>query len=123
MMRSVRLEPKDGEVYLGYLFLEVHRHIEGLGDMNEEEAVAVGKMLQRVSGILREHFDVDHVYSHVIGDHVPHLHIHIIPRYQGAPREFWGLKTDEWPEAPRGGREAVKEFCSKFRSYLDKEYI
>lgn len=38
--------------------------------------------------------EAEHVYSFVIGDHVPHLHIHFVGRYPGAPREYWGPKVD-----------------------------
>lgn len=62
--------------------------------------------------------DIDHDYSHVIGDNIPHLHIHVIPRYKGAPMEFWGVKIDEWPEGPHGDKEQVYEFCKKIRHYL-----
>lgn len=121
LLAVYHLEPGTEEVYLGYLFIELRRHIEGLGDMNEEEAAALGRMLQRISKLFKEYYAAEHVYAHVIGDQVPHLHIHVIPRYQGAPREFWGVKTDEWKEAPHGGADKVSEFCSKFKYYLSIE--
>jgi Diadenosine tetraphosphate (Ap4A) hydrolase and other HIT family hydrolases len=114
------LDPKEGQVYLGYIFIELKRHIGGLEDMNDEEACAVGRMLQRVSFVYKNNFDIEHIYSHVIGNNIPHLHIHIIPRYKGAPREFWGLKTDEWEGAPHGGREKVEEFCTSLGQRLSK---
>ncbi len=121
LLAIYHLEPGSGEVYLGYLFIELRRHIEGLGDMNDVEATAIGKMMQRISKLLREHYAVEHVYAHVIGDHVPHLHIHIIPRYQGAPREYWGIKTDEWPDAPHGGKDRILVFCNEMKHFLMKE--
>lgn len=104
----------------GDLFIELQRHVEGLGDINEEESAAIGQMLRRISKLLKEHYAVEHVYAHVIGDNVPHLHIHIIPRYTGAPREFWGTKTNEWPDAPRGGKDKVIEYCREIRNHLKK---
>ena len=43
------------------------------------------------------------MYAAVIGHGVAHLHLHLIPRYPGTPREFWWTRADEWPGAPRGG--------------------
>lgn len=121
LLAVYHLEPGSGEVYLGYLFIELRRHMEGLGDMNVEEATAVGQMVRRLSKLLKEHYAVEHVYAHVIGDNVSHLHIHIIPRYAGAPREFWGTKTDEWPDAPHGGKDKVIECCSEIRNHLGND--
>ena len=118
LLSVYHMEPQDGKVYLGYLFIELHRHIKGLEDMNDDESIAVGRMLKRISKTLKDNFDVDHVYSHVIGDNIPHLHIHIIPRYKGAPKEFWGLKTDEWTEAPHGDKDIVNKYCIKFTELL-----
>lgn len=112
------MEPKEDIIYLGYLFIELRRHVQGLEDMNDEECIAVGRMLKRISGTLIDNFDIEHIYSHVIGDNTPHLHIHIIPRYKGDPKEFWGMKADEWEAAPHGDEETVKEFCLKLGRLL-----
>ncbi|WP_139905749.1 HIT family protein [Clostridium thermarum] len=115
------LDPGEGEVYLGYVFIEVKRHIPGLADMNDEESCAVGRMMKRTSAVYMKEFPVEHVYSFVIGHNIPHLHFHIVPRYKGSPREYWGVKVDEWPEAPRGNREAVLKFCSKLSALINAE--
>lgn len=31
----------------------------------------------------------------------------LLPRYVGTPREYWWDRVDEWPDAPRGGEQAV----------------
>jgi hypothetical protein len=59
-----------------------------------------------------------HVYAFVLGDHVPHLHVHLVPRYPGAPAEYWGVHVDEWPGAPRGGPAEVQALVSRLRNYL-----
>ena len=120
LLAVYHLEPKEDTVYLGYLFIELRRHIDGFGDMNDDECVAVGRILKRISKVLMNHFNIEHVYFHVIGDNIPHLHIHIVPRYLGAPKEFWGLKTDEWADAPHGDKEKVQEFCIQLRRYLEE---
>jgi len=36
----------------------------------------------------------------ILGDGVPHVHVHVIGRYPGAPREYRGPGVDEWPDCP-----------------------
>ena len=93
---------KGQPVYLGYLFVEPRRHAAGLADLTEPEAQAVGLWCARASRALREVAGADHVYAAVLGDHVPHLHIHLVARYPGTPREFWG--ADGRRMARRGAR-------------------
>jgi histidine triad (HIT) family protein len=62
----------------------------------------VGSWCARASRALREVAGAEHVYAKVIGDGVPHLHAHLVPRYPGAPREYWWDRLMEWPNARRG---------------------
>jgi diadenosine tetraphosphate (Ap4A) HIT family hydrolase len=105
-------------VYLGYLFVEPRRHAAGLADLTEPEAQAVGSWCARASRALREVAGADHVYAAVLGDRVPHLHVHLLARYPGTPHEYRGLKADEWPGAERGGAPQVADLASRLRAYL-----
>jgi histidine triad (HIT) family protein len=105
-------------VYLGHLFVEPRRHAAGLADLTEPEAQAVGSWCARASRALREVAGAEHVYAAVLGNRVPHLHIHLLARYPGTPREFWGLNADEWPGAERGTGPQVADFVSRLRTYL-----
>ncbi len=42
------------------------------------------------------------------------------PRYPNAPREYWGVHVDEWPEAPHGGPEEMAALCERLRSHLKR---
>ena len=107
-----------GPVYLGYLFVEPRRHIPGLADLTEPEAQAVGSWCARASRALRDVAGADHVYAAVLGNRAPHLHVHLVARYPGTPREFWGLNADEWPGAERGTESQVAGFVARLRAYL-----
>ena len=48
------------------------------------------------------------------------LHIDVIPRHRGAPREFWGARVDEWPDAPRGDEQAVEALEARLRARLEE---
>jgi histidine triad (HIT) family protein len=62
--------------------------------------------------------DVEHIYAFVLGDGVPHLHVHVVPRYRGAPPKYWGVHVDEWSDAPRGGPKEIEAICERLRHYL-----
>ncbi|MBV9228510.1 MAG: HIT family protein [Chloroflexi bacterium] len=111
------LEGQDS-IYLGYLMAETKRHTPGLAEITDAEAQALGLLVARLSRALKACVEAEHIYSFVLGHHVPHLHIHVVPRYPGAPREYWGTKVDEWPGAPHGGPEEIAELCARLRAYL-----
>ena len=108
--------------YLGHLFVEPKRHVAELGDLTEEEAQALGLHVSRVSRALVHTLGVKHVYAFVIGDGVPHVHVHVIGRYPGAPREYWGPRVDDWPEAPRGSEKEIEQVAERIRTFLQNEY-
>jgi diadenosine tetraphosphate (Ap4A) HIT family hydrolase len=105
-------------VYLGHLIVEPKRHVEGLGHLTNDEASALGCRVNEMSRLLREVEGANHIYSWVLGDAVPHLHIHLVPRYPDTPREFWGAKVTDWPGAPRGGKAEIAGICERLRRGL-----
>jgi histidine triad (HIT) family protein len=110
------------EHYLGHVFIETRRHVAELADLSEFEARRVGLYTCRMAEALLRTQGVEHVYSFFIGDGVPHVHVHVIGRYPGAPKEYWGPRVDEWPEAPRGGGPAIAEIAGRLRDFLHGQY-
>ncbi len=110
-------------VYLGYLMVEPKRHAPGLGDLTDSEAQALGLWVARISRVLKSSEKAEHVYAFVLGDHVPHLHIQVVPRYPGAPRQYWGVHVDEWPDAPHGGPQEIAALCSRLRAALGPKIV
>ena len=55
-------------------------------------------------------------------DRVPHLHLHLIGRYPGAPRQYWGPRVDEWPDAPHGAEREIEEVAARVRRFLQQRY-
>jgi len=110
---------EQGDAYLGYLMAEPKCHAAGLADLTEKEARALGWLITRLSKALKACCGAEHVYSFVLGDATAHLHVHLVPRYPGAPRQYWGFHVDEWPNAPRGGVGEVEILCQCVREYLN----
>jgi histidine triad (HIT) family protein len=116
-----QLFKEEKEHYLGHLFVETKRHVAELGDLTPDEAREVGLWVSRASKALTAVLNVEHVYAFAIIDGCPHVHIHVIGRYPGAPREYWGAKVDEWPEAPKGDEAAIARVAEKVRDYLSTQ--
>lgn len=105
--------------YLGHLMIDLKRHIPTLGDMTLNEAKAFGIIMARVSKALIESENAEHIYSLVSGNSVPHLHMHIVPRYPGTPKQFWDpMSVGEWSKAPTGGDVEAVELCMRIKIYL-----
>ncbi|WP_246469326.1 HIT family protein [Cohnella nanjingensis] len=115
------ISSNEKQAYLGYLIIDVKRHTPGLAELTEREAQSVGSMLTRVSRALKACEKAVHIYAAALGDHVPHFHIHVIPRYSNTPPSFWGLQVREWEGAPRGGQNQIEQVCSRIRAYLRED--
>lgn len=108
--------------YLGHVFVESKRHVSELADLTKQEAQAIGLWISRMAQALLQTEGMEHVYSFFIGDGVPHVHVHVIGRRPGAPREYWGPKVDDWPGAPRGGEVEIAQVADRVRAYLSEHY-
>ena len=104
--------------YQGYLVAEPKRHAEGLGDLTDPEAVALGLLVNRLARALKEVVAAEHVYSFVFGDGVAHLHVVLAPRYAGTPREYWGVRLREWPDAPRVDEDEMRRLVARLRAHV-----
>jgi len=113
---------RDGEskAFIGTLFIEPKRHADGIEDLTEEEAAAVGRLARRLSRALKTVTEADGIYLFRFGHHVHHFHLLLVPRYPGTPKEYWGTKVDEWPEAPFGDAQEIGKFCDRIRMELSR---
>jgi len=102
--------------YLGVLFVEPKRHVRGLAGLTGAEAERVGLLTSRLARILEAGEGAEHVYVFVLGDHVPHLHVWVVPRYPGTPREYWPMRLAHWPDAPKGGPTEIAALCDRVRA-------
>ncbi|MEI4804256.1 MULTISPECIES: HIT family protein [unclassified Bacillus (in: firmicutes)] len=114
---------EEEETYLGYLMIDTKRHTPGLAELSEKEAQAFGLIVSRVSRALKECEGAEHIYAFVSGNGVPHMHMHLIPRYPNTPKEFWSpTKVATWPGAPLGREKEIEQLCERIKMYLVNEY-
>lgn len=107
-------------IAVGWLIVEPKRHLAGLGDLTGAEAAAIGVLVSRLAKALTAVEGAEHVYSFVLGDGraAGHLHVHLMPRYPGTPREYWQQRVVEWPDGPRGGVTEMRAATGRLAEYL-----
>ena len=110
--------PKALEPYLGYLFVTSRRHVPSFAELDSDEAAAMGVAISRLSAALKAE-GANPVYLAGIGHAVPHLHVHLIPRWPETPTEISWINVDEWEGARRGDAEVVSEWTIRFRNRLE----
>jgi diadenosine tetraphosphate (Ap4A) HIT family hydrolase len=108
--------------YLGHLIVQPKRHVPGLAELTDDEAQQLSLLITRLSRALKASENAEHVYLFVLGHHVAHLHYHVVPRYPGTPREYWGLHMDEWPQAPKGDTQAIADLGARIRAHLEARH-
>jgi diadenosine tetraphosphate (Ap4A) HIT family hydrolase len=104
-------------VYVGYLLVTPRRHVPGFAGLDEREAAAVGVSVSRLSRALEE-LGAERVYAAVVGHGVPHLHVHLVPRWPGTPPEVPWTEVDEWDGARRGSFEDAAAMAEQVRARL-----
>jgi diadenosine tetraphosphate (Ap4A) HIT family hydrolase len=71
----------------GYAWLPFRRHVIELHDLTEPEGAKFMRDLRRVSGVIQSVTGAVKMNYEIHGNTVPHLHVHIFPRYPGDPFE------------------------------------
>jgi diadenosine tetraphosphate (Ap4A) HIT family hydrolase len=65
------------------------RHVVEPMDLSEEEAAVYGREVMRVARAIADAFSAVKLNFDVLGNSVPHLHTHVVPRYEDDPRPGW----------------------------------
>ena len=87
----------DDKYYPGYVQVVTNKHIKELSDLGRFEAVDIFRAIWQLEKRIREVFNPDKVNIASLGNMVPHLHWHIIPRFEADkhfPNPIWGEITN-----------------------------
>jgi len=79
---------------LGKCFLVLTRHVEALLDLSSFEWMDLYEQLASATKLLEESFRPDHFNYAFMQNQDRHVHMHIIPRYQGQ-RDFAGIVFED----------------------------
>jgi len=78
------------------------RHVAEPTELSEDEASAYWLELLRVGRALEAHFEPVKLNYDLLGNSLPHLHTHVVPRYADDPRPGWPFPfpVDDPPPHP-----------------------
>jgi diadenosine tetraphosphate (Ap4A) HIT family hydrolase len=71
------------------------RHVAEPTDLTEAEAAAYGREVLGVGRALQTAFEPVKLNYDLLGNSLPHLHTHIVPRYRDDPRPGWPFPFPE----------------------------
>jgi histidine triad (HIT) family protein len=92
--RGFLLHALDGPTPVrGWLVLTAARHVHGLYDLDGAEAAALGALAARVQRAQRSALGAEHAYAALFAEAVPHLHLHLVPRFSDAPPRLVGARV------------------------------
>jgi diadenosine tetraphosphate (Ap4A) HIT family hydrolase len=105
----------DGTKTVGVLHFQTKRHVPSLGHLRPHESRQMGGLLASVSRALERVTGAPWTYCFGFTEGPRHVHLVLGARYAALPEAYWRLRFAEWPDAPRGDREKIEEFCATLR--------
>lgn len=95
------------------------RHVAEPTELSEDEAAAYWLEVLAVGRALERHLEPVKINYDVLGNSLPHLHTHVLPRYADDPRPGWPFPfpEDDPPPHPedelRADAEALRQLLSE----------
>jgi diadenosine tetraphosphate (Ap4A) HIT family hydrolase len=86
----------DDQYYVGYLQVILNEHIKELTDLSQENALKLFAGVLTLEQTIRQVYSPDKINIASLGNVVPHVHFHIIPRFKTDrhfPNPIWGKVT------------------------------
>jgi len=93
------------------------RHVAEPTELGEEEAAAYWLELLRVGRALEAHLQPVKLNYNLLGNSLPHLHTHVLPRYADDPRPGWPFPFPE-PDPPPIEESAFRADVEALRALL-----
>ncbi len=101
----------------GHMLVAPKRHAENIFEISEGDLAAVIKGVRRCANAVKEALKAEGVTvlqlnGRASGQVVPHLHIHIIPRWEND-----GLTVSSWEMKP-GNMEEIKDIARRVKKHI-----
>lgn len=68
-------------VYDGHLLIVPKKHIKWMQEADDEIISSIFVLTKKIMIAMKKAMECDYVEESVVGEEVPHFHIHLIPRY------------------------------------------
>ena len=120
---SVLLRPQ--QITLGSLVIAAHSHVTQLSDLEVEAITELSQVTADIEGTLKSCFQHDKINYLMLMMVDPHVHVHVIPRYQST-RVFQDVTftDDDWPLPPDLTRQVEQNevLQAQLLQYLTKSW-
>lgn len=83
----------------GWLVIAPRRHVESPADLAPSLQQRWFELAAMVDSVLRRELGAEKVYLALFAEVVPHLHLHVIPRFADTPAELRGPRCFLAPES------------------------
>jgi diadenosine tetraphosphate (Ap4A) HIT family hydrolase len=100
------------QFFPGYTFVLVKEHVTELFHLGREERILVMEEVAAVASALSMLFKADKINYELLGNMVPHMHWHLVPRFRTDPlwpRPIWAEPHEERILSPAGYAERIGE--------------
>ena len=112
----------------GWMQMVASRHVAGLAAMNDAEAASFGPTLRWLEKTLLDVTGAERIYTAALGELVPHLHVHMVPRYPTMPKDARGWAVFDLQRAAQAGelsvpRDQVEQVSEAYAGALSRSSI
>jgi diadenosine tetraphosphate (Ap4A) HIT family hydrolase len=99
------------QFFPGYTLLFTRQHVTELFHLDHAVRTGLMEEVSRVAGALFAVFQPDKINYELLGNMVPHIHWHLVPRFTTEPlwpRPIWSEPHQEQLLSPDGYRDRIK---------------
>jgi diadenosine tetraphosphate (Ap4A) HIT family hydrolase len=103
------------QFFPGYTFVFTKEHVTELFHLDRETRTAVMEEVAAVAAALYKLFKPDKINYELLGNMVPHMHWHLVPRFRSDrlwPRPIWAEPHDELILTPAEYAERIQRIKS-----------
>lgn len=104
------------QTYTGRCNVVFKEHKSEITDLTEEEAAAFINDARKVAKAIHKAFNPDKINYGAFADTMKHLHLHIVPKYEGGPS--WGKTFEMNPQKVLLSDNEYNELIDKIKSNL-----
>lgn len=107
-----------GAPLAGWVVVAPRRHVESLEELDPAVRQRLFEVAARVAAVQRSTLGAAKVYLALFAEMVPHLHLHLVPRYADTPAELRGPRCFLAPPQLRLRAAELAEAVSRLRHGL-----
>ena len=128
-LRVIRVDDAD---FPGFTRVIWHDHVSEMTDLADADRQAFMDVVWQVEAVMRAELQPHKVNVAQLGNMVPHLHWHIIPRWPldsrfpdaiwAPPREGSAAQHEAWPAFSEGLTQRLPAYCQALQQALNKRF-